>query len=74
MKKIFVGTAESGRYQLNLEDLKSIGIGLLVAVGGAALTYIADVIPGVDFGVYTPVVVAIASILINAGRKFLQSI
>lgn len=74
MKKIFVGTADSGRYQLNQEDLTKLGIGALVAVGGALLTYLADTIPGVDFGVYTPVVVAIASILINAGRKFLQEL
>jgi ABC-type antimicrobial peptide transport system permease subunit len=74
MKKIFVGTAQSGKYQLNKEDLTKLGVGALVAVGGALLTYLADTIPGVDFGVYTPVVVAIASILINSARKFLQEL
>jgi ABC-type antimicrobial peptide transport system permease subunit len=74
MKKLYVGTSESGKYQLNKEDLTKLGIGALVAVGGALLTYIADTIPGIDFGVYTPVVVAVASILINAARKFLQEV
>lgn len=74
MKQIYVGTSASGKYQLNKEDLKSIGVGLLVAVGGAALTYVADLIPNVDFGVWTPVVVAVSSIIINAVRKFLQEI
>lgn len=64
---------ESKKYELIQEDLKRIGIGALVAVGGALLTYVADTIPNVDFGVYTPVVVAISSVLINAGRKWITS-
>lgn len=61
----------SAKYQLNKEDGKKILVGAGVAVGGALLTYLADLIPNVDFGVYTPIVVSIASVLINAGRKFL---
>jgi len=72
--KIYVGTAESGRYQLNKKDLTKLGIGALVAIGGALLTYFEDIVPGIDFGVYTSVVVAVNSILINAARKFLQEI
>lgn len=74
MKKIYVGTADSGKYQLNKEDLTKLGVGALVAIGGALLTYIADTIPGVDFGAYTPIIVAIAGVLINAARKFLQEL
>lgn len=71
---MFSGDSPSGRYQLSVEDLKKIGVGLLIAAGGAALTYLAEIIPNVDFGIYAPVAVAVASVLINAGRKFLASL
>jgi ABC-type antimicrobial peptide transport system permease subunit len=61
----------SKAYQLNKEDLRRILIGASVAVGGALVTYVADTIPNVDFGSWTPVVVAFSSILVNAARKFI---
>lgn len=61
----------SKRFQLNRADLVKIGTGALIAAGGAALTYIAEALPGVDFGEWTPMVVAISSVLINAARKWL---
>ena len=47
--------------------------GLLIASAGAALTYLAQEIPNIDFGVYTPVAVAGFSALVNAAKVFLQS-
>ena len=61
----------SKRYSLNKQDLKKIGIGSLIAIAGALLTYCSEIVGEIDWGVYTPVVVSIAGILINAGRKFL---
>jgi hypothetical protein len=63
--------AVSKKYQLNKTDLHKILVGAGVAVAGALLTYIAELVPSVDFGEFTPVVVAIVSILVNAGRKYL---
>jgi hypothetical protein len=62
----------SKKYNLNAEDAKSIGRGALIAVGGALIVYVAEVVPAVDFGAYTPVAVAIAGILLNAARKILS--
>ena len=62
----------SKKYSLNLEDLKRIGVGAGVAIAGAAIVYFADIIGQVDFGVWTPVVVAAASIIVNAARKFIE--
>lgn len=62
----------SKKYSLNKEDLMKIGVGALVALAGALLTYVSDVITEIDFGDMTPFVVALASILVNVGRKFLQ--
>jgi hypothetical protein len=62
----------SPKFTLNAEDLTKIGRGLLIALAGAVLTYLASIIGNVDFGPYTPVVVAVGSTLINAGLKFLQ--
>lgn len=52
------------------EKLKSILIGSGIAAAGAALTYAAQAVSGVDFGVWTPVVVAALSVLANVARKF----
>lgn len=61
----------SEKFTVSLKDLKKVGVGLLIALGGAALTYVAELIPNVDFGEFTPVVVATLSVLINFARKFL---
>jgi hypothetical protein len=61
----------SQRYSLNKEDLKKIGIGALMAIAGALLTYVTETISQVDFKEYTPLVVAIWSIIANVARKYI---
>jgi len=63
----------SVKYTFNKEDGKKILVGAGIAVGGALLTYLANLLPNLEFGEFTPVVVAIFSILINAGRKFIEN-
>lgn len=72
--KLLSGLEPSKKYQLSTEDLKKIGIGALIVVGGSLLTYLTDLIPNVDFGVWTPIVVSGFSVLINLARKFLQDL
>lgn len=61
----------SKKYSLNKADAKRIGLGALVAIGGAAVVYLGELIPNVDFGQYTPIAVALGGILVNTLRKFL---
>lgn len=63
---------KSERLHLIKEDLVRIGIGALVAGAGALLTFLAEKIPSVDFGQWTPVVVAVLSVLVNSLRKLLS--
>lgn len=63
----------SKKYKLTKANLESILIGALIAGGGALLTYASQTITQIDFGTYTPLAVALGGILINAGRKFLDS-
>lgn len=60
------------KYTLNKQDFQKIGKGALIAVGGALATYLVQMIGQVDFGEYTPVIVAVGSILINAITKYLS--
>ena len=60
----------SERFRLILPDLKRLGIGALVALGGALATYLETTIPGVNFGQYTFIVVSLNSVLVNAIRLF----
>lgn len=61
----------SKAWSMDKEDWKKIGLGALVAIGGAALTWLSEVVGKVDFGGWTPVVVALASVLVNVGRKWI---
>jgi hypothetical protein len=63
---------ESKKFNLNIEDIKKILIGACIAMGGAFCTYLLQLLPNVDFGQFTPMVVAILSILVNALRKFIE--
>lgn len=71
--KDLISMEMSKKFILPAEEWKSIGKGLMVAVGGAFLTYITQVSTSVDFGQWTPVVVAGLSVLVNIGRKYLES-
>lgn len=61
---------QSERFTLNKEDLKRIAKGAGYAVGGALCAYLLSVLGSIDFGAYTPIVVAGLSIVLNAGIKF----
>lgn len=61
----------SKKHSLNKADGKKILKGAGIAMGGALLTYIAQVVPNVDFGAYTGVVVALSAVLVNAAMKYL---
>lgn len=63
---------DSPKFSLNRTDAWKIARGALIVCAGALLTYAADTLPSVDFGVYTPLVVSISSSLIEALRRFLS--
>ena len=52
-------------------DWKKVGTGALIAIAGALLTYISEVITGINFGSWTPVVVTVWSVAANIARKYL---
>lgn len=62
---------KSKKYTLNTNDLKSLGVGLLVTLAGAILTFLADNLGNVEFGEYTPFIVPVAALAINTLRKLL---
>lgn len=62
----------SDKFRLNKEDSLKILKGAGIALAGALLTYLAEILPKVDFGNYTLIVAPIISILINAGLKFFK--
>jgi hypothetical protein len=62
----------SQRFTLNKQDLLKVGKGALIAGSGALLTYLLGQLPNVDFGQYTPIIVSVLSIAINAALKFIE--
>lgn len=56
---------------MSSEELRKVGKGLLIALAGAALTYLSEQIPHVDFGVWTPMVVTFWSAFVNWARMYL---
>ena len=67
-----VKTIGSKRFALGKEDYKKIGKGAFIAVLGALLTYGSQFLSQTDFGDRTPIYVAIWSILVNAGWKYIK--
>ena len=55
------------------DDLYALGKGLIIALIGSALTYLTTYITGHDFGMWTPMVVAMWSVIVNAIRKLIDS-
>jgi len=53
------------------DKLISIGKGALIAGAGAALTYLAEILPNLDFGEWTAVVAAVLAVLVNIFRKMI---
>lgn len=64
--------AKQIRNSFDNETLKKIGRGMIIAAVGAILTYLSEALSGMDFGAYTPVVVAVLSILTNLVHEYRQ--
>ena len=62
---------KSRKFQLNKTDLTKILTGAGIAGVGASLAFLVETIPFIDFGGYSPFVVALFSILANSVRKYL---
>ena len=56
---------------LNWTDIRKVLIGAVLAAIGAALTYLSEWISGTDFGEWTPIVVAVWSVVANFLRKLI---
>ena len=61
----------SERLKISKNDLVKVGKGALIAGAGAVLTYLTSAITTLEFGEYTPLVVAGFSILVNFLRKLI---
>jgi hypothetical protein len=53
--------------------LQKTGKGLLIALAGALAVFLEQAIPGIDFGQYSIIAVAINSAIINAIREWIKS-
>lgn len=62
----------SGKFELNAQDITKIGKGAVIALLGALLTYLAQVLPNIDFGAWTPLIAALAAVLVNIGWKWIK--
>lgn len=63
-------TIKSDAY--DYEKARKIVVGAFISMGGVLLTYLADTIPGIDLGSWTPAMVVVSGILINTARKWLS--
>lgn len=73
--------SSSPKYSLNTTDLWKIGRGLLIVLGGTALTYFSSIILEINWiipigGQYlnvTPMLIPMFSLLIDTARKYLTN-
>jgi hypothetical protein len=57
---------------MNQDKWYKIGKGALIAMAGALAVYIPEAVNAVEWGTWTPFVVAAASILVNVLRLYIQ--
>lgn len=65
-------TLAQKKYSFDTDTLAKIGKGVLIALGGVTGTYIIESVTQIDFGKWTPLVVAGCSILINICREYVK--
>lgn len=63
----------SASLSLNKEDLRKVSIGSLIALSGALITILTEVIAKVDFGAWTPVVAAVSAVVVNLLRIWVSN-
>ena len=59
------------KFKLDSDEMKKVGKGCLIAGVGAVLVYLAEAIPGIDFGAWTPIAVAVFGVATNFVRKWI---
>jgi len=62
---------ESEMLKLNKVDMLKLAKGFGIGLGGFVLTFIADAVPGIDFGPYTGLAVVVSGLVVNLGRKLI---
>ena len=62
--------SHSRRFALDGVDLRKLGTGFLVALVGAAATFLTDAATAIDFGMWSPFVAMTVSVVVNALRKW----
>lgn len=72
-KKKEVIVMKDTRFTLTVTDKNKILRGALLAMGGALITYLLEVLPGIDFGANSVLIAAVISTVLNAIRKFISN-
>lgn len=62
----------SSSFSLNSIDWKKIGKGAFIACGGALLTYLSSILININFGQFTPIVMAGWSIIVNIIQHWIK--
>lgn len=63
---------EQKAFSFDLPTLISIGKGAIIALVPVLCLYLLDVLPQFDFGIYTPTITAIGSIILNAIYQYVK--
>jgi len=66
-----VNKEESKKYNLNKEDSIKLLKGAGIAVAGALVAYVAEMLPMVDFGSYDKIAMVVGMLAVNAVRKMI---
>ena len=64
----------STQFSLNAVDWKKVATGAGIAVVGALLTYVTQVIASLEPGPWTPAIVAAWSVMVNIAKKWITGV
>lgn len=63
----------SPKFKLGNYEWNKVYKGALIAFGGAVATFLEELIPGVNFGQWTAVIIPLNSVIINLIRQYVQN-
>lgn len=72
LKKLAVGASTSGAFQLNITDLKKLGVNAILVGAASTLLYLSNGIKSEDFGVLTPIVIPLISAALESAYRWVK--
>jgi hypothetical protein len=72
MTKVEITQEQSEKLKLNKTDMTKLGKSFGLAFGGFCIAFLADMIPMIDYGIFSELIYSMSPFILNILRKILE--